>query len=91
LGKKTGIWISELKCGTWNIRSLYKPGATVELIGEIKRYKMKCVALQEVRLEDVGTTKISQTTIINVRSGHKLGTGFAVHESIIHMIKSSKM
>ncbi|XP_022180576.1 craniofacial development protein 2-like [Myzus persicae] len=92
LGKKTGNWISELKCGTWNIRTLYKPGATVKLVGEIERYKMKCVALQEVRMEEEGTTKISQTTIINGRSerGHKLGTGFAVHESIIHMIKEFK-
>jgi len=54
----------------------------LELVGEIERYTMKCVALQEVRLEEAGTTKISQTTIINGRSerGHKLGTGFAVYE-----------
>jgi len=68
LGKKTGNWISELKGGTWNIRTLYKPGATVELVGKIERYRMKCVALQEMRLEDAGTTKISQTTIINGKS-----------------------
>jgi len=92
LGKKTGNWISELKGGTWNIRTLYKPGATVELVREIERYRMKCVALQEVRLENAGTTKTSQTTIINGKSerGHKLGTGFAIHESIIHMIKEFK-
>jgi hypothetical protein len=47
LGKKTGNWISELKGGTWNIRTLYKPGATMELLGEIERYRMKYVALQE--------------------------------------------
>ncbi|KAL4154026.1 hypothetical protein QTP88_001859 [Uroleucon formosanum] len=56
---------------------------------------MKCVALQEhykLRLKDAGTTKVSQTTIMNGRSerGHKLGTGFAVHESVIHMIKEFK-
>jgi hypothetical protein len=92
LGKKTKNWISELKCGTWNIRTLYKPGAALELVGEIEKCKMKCVVLQEVRLENAGTTKISQTTIINGRSerGHKLGTVFAVHELIIHMIKESK-
>jgi len=26
--EKTENWISELICGTWNIRTLYKPGAT---------------------------------------------------------------
>jgi hypothetical protein len=92
LGKKTGNRISELKCGTWNIRTLYKPGAALELVGEIEKCKMKCVALQEMRLGGAGTTKISQTAIINGRSerGHKLGTGFAVHESIIHMFKEFK-
>lgn len=36
--------------------------------------------------------KISQTTIFNGKSekGHKLGTGFAVHESIIHTVKNFK-
>lgn len=54
---------------------------------------MKCVALQVVRLEDVGTTKISQTTIFNgkCQNGHSLGTGFAVHESIIHAVKTSNI
>ncbi|XP_025203118.1 craniofacial development protein 2-like [Melanaphis sacchari] len=49
---------------------------------------MKCVALQEVRLEDASTTKISQTERVNEIT--KLGTGFAIHESIIHMIKEFK-
>lgn len=64
----------------------------MELVGEIEKYRMKCVALQEVRLEDAATTKKLQTTIINGKSerGHKLGTGFAIHESIIHMIKEFK-
>jgi len=51
---------------------------------------MKCVVLQEVRWEDVGTTKISQITIFNgkCRNGHSLGMGFA--ESIIHAVKNFK-
>lgn len=53
---------------------------------------MKCVTLQEIRLEDAGTSKISQTTIINgsIERGHKLRTGFVVRESIIHMVKEFK-
>lgn len=82
----------ELKCGTWNIRTLYTPGAVVKLVKEVERYKINCVALQEVRLEDIGTTKISQTTIINGRNKivHKLKSGFAIHESIIHVVKEFK-
>ncbi|CAI6370121.1 unnamed protein product [Macrosiphum euphorbiae] len=69
--------------------SLYKPGATLDLVTEIEKYKMKCVALQEIRWEDAGTTKVSQTTIFNGKCEHpyKLGTGFAIHESIIHTVK----
>lgn len=46
------------------------------------------MALQKVRLVRLVWMKISQT-IINRRSerDHKLRTGFAVHESVIHMIK----
>jgi len=68
---------------------LYKKGATVNLVREVERYKMKCVALQEVRWQDAGTTKLSQTTIFNGKCehAHRLGTGFAVHESIIHTVK----
>lgn len=38
------------------------------------------------------TTKISQTIIFNGKCGHdhSLGTGFAVHESIIHAVKNFK-
>lgn len=76
-------------CGTWNVRTLYKPGAALDLVRELEKYKMKCVTLQEVRWEDVGTTKISQTTIFNgkCQDGHSLEMGFAVHESIILVVK----
>jgi len=50
---------------------------------------MKCVALQEIKWEDTGTTKVSQTTVFNGKCEypHKLETGFAIHESIIHTVK----
>jgi hypothetical protein len=55
----TGNWKSELLCGTWNVRTLYKEGATVNLAREVEKYRMKCVALQEVRWQDAGITKLS--------------------------------
>lgn len=78
-------------CGTWNVRTLYKPGAALDLVRKLEKYKMKCLALQEVRWEDFGTTKISQTTIFNgkCQNGHSLRIGF-VHESIIHVVKDFK-
>lgn len=61
----------------------------MDLVTEVEKYKMKCVALQEIRWEDTGTTKVSQTTIFNGKweHPHKLGTGFAIHESIMHTVK----
>lgn len=50
----------------------------MNLVRVAEKYKLKCIALQEVRWEDAGSSKISQTTIINGNSeqGHRLGTGF---------------
>jgi len=61
----------------------------LNLVRVAEKYKIRCIALQEVRWEDAGSSKISQTTIINKNSeqGHRLGTGFAIHESIIHTVK----
>jgi hypothetical protein len=61
----------------------------LDLVREMEKYKMKCVALHLVIWEDVGITKIYQTTIFNSKfqNGHSLGMGFAVHELIIHTVK----
>lgn len=50
---------------------------------------MKCTALQEIRWQDTGTTKLFRTNIFNGKSERPrcLGTSFAVHEIIIHTIK----
>jgi len=68
---------------------LYKEGATVNLVREVEKYKMKCVALQEVRWQDAGITMVPQTTIFNgkCKQAHRLGSGFVVLESIIHTVK----
>lgn len=58
-GKKIGNWKSYFKCGTWNDRILYKAREMKELMEDIERYKIKRLALQYVKLEDVGTTKMS--------------------------------
>jgi hypothetical protein len=78
--------------GTWNILTLYKTGSALSLTKEIKKYRIKLLALQEVRWEEAENVKIPRTTIFNGKNekGHKLGTGFAVHDSIIHTVKNFK-
>lgn len=46
--KRTGLL--KYRIGTWNIRSLYKPGALKSISDVAKKYKnVQIVALQEVR------------------------------------------
>jgi len=62
---------------------------TLDLARDVEKYKMKCVALQEIRWKDAGIIKISQTTIFNGKCEHvqRLGTGFVVNKSIIHTVR----
>jgi len=72
-----------------NLRTLFKQGAALHFVRVAEKYYIRCIALQEVRWKGAGSSKISQRTIINGNSeqAHRLGTGFAIHESIIHMVK----
>lgn len=84
--KTIGNWKTEL-LRTWNVWTLQKPGAALDLVKELKRYKIKCVALQEIKWKDAGITKMLQTTIFNgeYEKAYRLGIGFAVHESILYI------
>ncbi|KAF0703874.1 ribosome biogenesis protein TSR3 isoform X1, partial [Aphis craccivora] len=61
---KTGNWKNGLLFGTWNVRTLFKPGAAQNIVKEIEKYKLKIVALQEIRWDDTGTLDIQETTIL---------------------------
>jgi hypothetical protein len=43
-----------MRYGTWNIRSLCRVGTTKSLVGELEKYKLDLVAVQEVRWEGEG-------------------------------------
>lgn len=55
LDNKTGNRKNGLLFGTWNVRTLFKPGAAQNIVKEIEKYKLKIVALQEIRWDDTGT------------------------------------
>jgi len=50
--KTTGNWKTELLCGTRNVRTLHKPGAALDLVKELEKYRTKCVVLQEIKEEN---------------------------------------
>jgi exonuclease III len=40
--------------GTWNVRSLYRVGSIKSVEGELEKYKLDLVGVQEVRWEGEG-------------------------------------
>jgi hypothetical protein len=42
-------WKKDMKLGAWNIRSLCRMGAIKSVVGELEKYKLDLVGLQEVR------------------------------------------
>ncbi|XP_025406267.1 craniofacial development protein 2-like [Sipha flava] len=89
LDNKTGNQKHSLLFGTWNVRILFKPGAAQNIVKKIKKYKLKIVALQEIRWDDTGTIDIQETTILYGKSNdqRQVGTGFALHKSLIPNIR----
>jgi hypothetical protein len=43
-----------MRIGTWNVRSLYRVGAIKSVVGELEKYKLDLVGVQEVRWEGEG-------------------------------------
>jgi exonuclease III len=44
-----------MRFGTWNIGSLYRVGSLMRVSGELSRYRLDLVGVQEVRWEGSGT------------------------------------
>ncbi|XP_008181820.1 uncharacterized protein LOC103309055 [Acyrthosiphon pisum] len=89
---KTGNRKNGLLFGTWNVRTLFKPGAAQNIVKEIEKYKLKIVALQEIRWDDTGTLDIQETTILYGKCNERrqFGTGFAIHKSLVPNIREFK-
>jgi exonuclease III len=43
-----------MRFGTWNVRSLCRVGAIKSAVGELEKYKLDLVGVQEVRWEGEG-------------------------------------
>jgi exonuclease III len=52
----------DMRFGTWNIRSLYWIGSLKTVAGELGKYKVDLVAVQEVRWEKGGTERAEDYT-----------------------------
>jgi exonuclease III len=79
----------DMRFGTWNVRSVYRVGSLRVVAGEISKYKLDLVGVQEVRWHGGGTEPAGEYIFFygNGDKNHDLGTGFFVHKRIISAVK----
>jgi exonuclease III len=67
-----------MRFGTWNVRSLYRSGSLMTVAGELARYKLDLVGVQEVRWDKGCTVRTRDYTFFcgKGNESHKMGTGF---------------
>ena len=69
----------DIKVGTWNIRSLYRSRTFQSMVGEVEKYRVEVVALQETRWAGEGSLNAGSYTLHYGGSEiHSLGTGFTI-------------
>lgn len=71
--------------GSWNILSLFRPGALQTVAAVLDKYKIHVAAIQEVRWVGEDSTKSGKYTLLysgRKDNRHEEGTGFMVHDSI---------
>ena len=74
----------KMKMVTWNVRTMLKPGRMCEIVGEVKKYGIDLVALQEVKWKGQGEINKSNYTLkysgAEKQSKHRVG--FAIMEKL---------
>ena len=77
----------DLSICTWNVRTLYMPGAVTQLEKVLSNYYADITALQEMRWPSQDCTNLSSGDVYySHASWHEFGCGFAVGEGLRHLV-----
>jgi hypothetical protein len=74
----------DMSFGTWNVRSFYRAGSLKTEASELAKCYLDLVAVQESRLDEVGSQPADGYTFLygNGSVNHHLGIGFFIHMRI---------
>ncbi|XP_008183016.1 craniofacial development protein 2-like [Acyrthosiphon pisum] len=82
-----------IKLGSWNVRTLNKPGALQCVLNVAEAYEIQILALQEIRWLNKGSLKKENLTLFYSsleNKKHENGVGIMIHDSILPQVKIFK-
>jgi len=85
--------LKDQRVGSWNVLSLYQPGALKMLLSQLDLYKLDITAIQEIRRTGEGIIDKKNHAIFYRCDGkhHMFGrTGFIVNKRIKHLVTDFK-
>ena len=50
-------WKSDMRCGAWKVRSLYRSVSLTRIVRKLARYKIDLVGVKELKWEKAGTVR----------------------------------